>query len=79
MMQQNPEEHEVGTQDEPVMDHDAVPDAEKLHGIVVQTISDLGATHTVAEIESVAIARSTDSGLSVSHSEIREAVGKKLR
>ncbi|AMB58751.1 hypothetical protein [Microterricola viridarii] len=73
-----PADEGSNTQDEPVMEQDAVTDREKLDGIAAQTVADLG-THDLRHVHAVVFERSTESGLHVSPGELVDAVGAAAR
>ncbi|WP_133161214.1 hypothetical protein [Microterricola pindariensis] len=62
-----------GTQDEPVMEQDAVSDREKLEGIIDQTIADVG-PQRVRHIAGIVRERSAESGLSIPEDEQANAI-----
>lgn len=68
------DEDDVGAQDEPIMEQNVASDRAKLEGIVLQTISDLGRQHPIADIEAVVRSRSAESGLEYSGADISTAV-----
>lgn len=76
---ESPDEDGVGTQDEPVMDIPHASDAEKLTGIIRQTIIDLGVDHPVAQMTAVVFERSTDSGLDFTAEHVTAAVQSAVR
>ncbi|WP_156786335.1 hypothetical protein [Microterricola viridarii] len=61
------------TQDEPVMEQDAVSDREKLDGIIAQTIADVG-SQRVRHIAGIVRERSAEAGLSIPEDEQASAI-----
>ena len=77
--QESPDDDDVGTQDEPVMDFPHASDEEKLNGIIRQTIHDLGAGYPIAQLTAIVFDRSTDSGLDYSQQDVSTAVATAVR
>ena len=77
--QESPDDDNVGTQDEPVMDIPHASNSEKLNGIIRQTIHDLGAGYPVTQMTAIVLERSTDSGLNYSQEHVSTAVATAVR
>lgn len=73
-----PADEGSNTQDEPVMEQDAVSDRAKLDGIIAQTIADLG-SQDGRHVRAVVRERSAESGVSVSPGEVEDAVAAAVR